>query len=383
MALIKCQECGKEISDTSKKCIHCGAKIKKEKNEEIKKNKKKTILIILSVFLFIGIILTISFFLKSDVEQTNLRDDTKNQIEIITDYINIREMQDVSSDILGKVYRGEIYTILSENTDSKYKWLEIETSNGIRGYISGIEDYVKRLETTVIIDEEQKPNIEDNDDTNNIEEKPNNTKPDNSNDNDNTTNIQKTFKVYFNTNGGNAIEPKVVKEWENVGSLPTPTKDGYVFQYWEYNNGHYNDEMYLVLQSDITLNAVWKKYISQEERVKARDVLDKIVKKYGYNTYPNGGNKYINVNENIEIAIYFTLGNSMVIRYHSSPQYYCFYNWNKIPTFCSIEPDEVSHDKMEILFPYEEQLFNDVDKIYNEYIATGYTLEHLEPTNYN
>lgn len=142
MALIKCQECGKEISDTSKKCIHCGAKIKKEKNEEIKKNKKKTILIILSVFLFIGIILTISFFLKSDVEQTNLRDDTKNQIEIITDYINIREMQDVSSDILGKVYRGEIYTILSENTDSKYKWLEIETSNGIRGYISGIEDYV-------------------------------------------------------------------------------------------------------------------------------------------------------------------------------------------------------------------------------------------------
>ena len=67
MALIKCQECGKEISDTSKKCIHCGAKIKKEKNEEIKKNKKKTILIILSVFLFIGIILTISFFLKSDV----------------------------------------------------------------------------------------------------------------------------------------------------------------------------------------------------------------------------------------------------------------------------------------------------------------------------
>ena len=99
-------------------------------------------MIILSVFLFIGIILTISFFLKSDVEQTNLRDDTKNQIEIITDYINIREMQDVSSDILGKVYRGEIYTILSENTDSKYKWLEIETSNGIRGYISGIEDYV-------------------------------------------------------------------------------------------------------------------------------------------------------------------------------------------------------------------------------------------------
>ena len=38
---------------------------------------------------------------------------------------------------------------------------------------------------------------------------------------------------------------------------------------------------------------------------------------------------------------------------------------------------------MEVLFPYEEQLFSDVDKIYNEYIATGYTLEHLEATNYD
>ena len=42
VALIKCQECGKEISDTSKRCIHCGAKIKKvklkkEKNKEVKK----------------------------------------------------------------------------------------------------------------------------------------------------------------------------------------------------------------------------------------------------------------------------------------------------------------------------------------------------------
>lgn len=28
MALIKCQECGKEISDSSKVCIHCGYKLK-------------------------------------------------------------------------------------------------------------------------------------------------------------------------------------------------------------------------------------------------------------------------------------------------------------------------------------------------------------------
>ena len=33
MALINCKECGKEVSDTSKRCIHCGAKIKKEKTK--------------------------------------------------------------------------------------------------------------------------------------------------------------------------------------------------------------------------------------------------------------------------------------------------------------------------------------------------------------
>ena len=29
MALIKCPECGKEISDTCESCVHCGYKLKK------------------------------------------------------------------------------------------------------------------------------------------------------------------------------------------------------------------------------------------------------------------------------------------------------------------------------------------------------------------
>ena len=39
MALIKCNECGKEISDKSKTCIHCGNPIFKESIKNI--NKKK------------------------------------------------------------------------------------------------------------------------------------------------------------------------------------------------------------------------------------------------------------------------------------------------------------------------------------------------------
>ena len=34
MALIKCPECGKEISDTAKNCIHCGYALKEENNAE-------------------------------------------------------------------------------------------------------------------------------------------------------------------------------------------------------------------------------------------------------------------------------------------------------------------------------------------------------------
>lgn len=41
MALIKCPECGKEISDKSEKCIHCGYPLVKEKNTICNINGKK------------------------------------------------------------------------------------------------------------------------------------------------------------------------------------------------------------------------------------------------------------------------------------------------------------------------------------------------------
>ena len=206
MTLINCRECGKEISDTSKRCIHCGAKIKKEKikkekNKEVSKNKKKLILIILGIILIIGTIITIYFLLNNNVEQTNLRDDTKSQVEIITDYINIRENPNVSSDVLGKVYQGEIYTILSENNDSEYKWIEIETSNGIRGYISGVEDYVKRLYTPN--NEEQPPIDNPIIDNNNTSNENNTNTNDNQKPNNNTNNSQKPNNNTNNNNNNN------------------------------------------------------------------------------------------------------------------------------------------------------------------------------------
>lgn len=34
MALIKCSECGKEISDKAKVCMNCGCPIRKEKKKK-------------------------------------------------------------------------------------------------------------------------------------------------------------------------------------------------------------------------------------------------------------------------------------------------------------------------------------------------------------
>lgn len=45
MALINCPECGKEISDTTDKCPHCGYPLMKIQNEEKNNEKKRTAII--------------------------------------------------------------------------------------------------------------------------------------------------------------------------------------------------------------------------------------------------------------------------------------------------------------------------------------------------
>lgn len=141
-------------------------KVKEESNEiSNKKSKRKkiiTIIIILIVFLVVGglVLYKVSTNKEEKITiQSNERDYTKRQVEVITEYINIREEDDVNSDILGEVYLGEVYTILSEFIESDFHWIKIKTNTGIVGYISGVEEYVKYYEVN-----------HDNDDTSNEEE---------------------------------------------------------------------------------------------------------------------------------------------------------------------------------------------------------------------
>lgn len=60
MSLINCPDCGKEISDMSLDCIHCGCPIEKEKKPKFKFNKKNTIIIGIVALLVVIIAITIS-----------------------------------------------------------------------------------------------------------------------------------------------------------------------------------------------------------------------------------------------------------------------------------------------------------------------------------
>ena len=54
MALINCPECGKEISDSSKKCIHCGYVLDKDGEK-----KKKILIVVVAIVIVIAIIAAI------------------------------------------------------------------------------------------------------------------------------------------------------------------------------------------------------------------------------------------------------------------------------------------------------------------------------------
>ena len=53
MAMIKCKECGKEISDTAKACVNCGAPLKSDDfHKELNAAKRVAIAIIILLGLF-------------------------------------------------------------------------------------------------------------------------------------------------------------------------------------------------------------------------------------------------------------------------------------------------------------------------------------------
>ena len=92
----------------------------------------------------------------------------------------------------------------------------------------------------------------------------------------------KVFKVTFNTNGGDTIEPVEVEEGQRVKKPADPVRSGYTFIGWFTKEGEYdfNEEVF----SNITLKAEWEK-----NRIKSiddrKESLLALGKEKGYVTY--------------------------------------------------------------------------------------------------
>ena len=92
----------------------------------------------------------------------------------------------------------------------------------------------------------------------------------------------KVFKVTFNTNGGDTIEPIEVEEGERIKKPTDPVRSGYTFIGWFTKEGEYDfrEEVF----SNITLKAEWEK-----NRIKSiddrKESLLALGKEKGYVTY--------------------------------------------------------------------------------------------------
>ena len=81
--------------------------------------------------------------------QANERDTSVKQLVVVNDFVNVRDDSKQNGDIVGVVYKDEIYTILDEEKNGSRTWYKIRTNNDIEGYIidgDTSEKYVEILE---------------------------------------------------------------------------------------------------------------------------------------------------------------------------------------------------------------------------------------------
>lgn len=162
MALINCKECGKEISDTVKKCPHCGYRneqLKKEAKDKMKSYIKKykkiiTITIIVVVIGMAGIIgVSVhnqQMAKKAEIEANTLSEDEKTVAKIVKKYqgalknpesMQIFEIRKYSSFVLMDTsgqngFGGTTRDIVSYSIDGTYMGNDSKANNNITKYTS-------------------------------------------------------------------------------------------------------------------------------------------------------------------------------------------------------------------------------------------------------
>lgn len=82
-------------------------------------------------------------------------------------------------------------------------------------------------------------------------------------------NVEITYTVIFNSDGGSSVEEQEVKEKEKVTKPSDPTRDGYNFVEWQLDGVKYDFD--LEVKSDIELKAKWEQIVVKEEKPKEEE----------------------------------------------------------------------------------------------------------------
>ncbi len=84
MALIKCPECGKEVSDTAKICVHCGFKLPKIQKDGNKSKKHWiliTLIVVVTIFLVVGGLILNDLSIKKEGKRAYYTEEYKDYVE--------------------------------------------------------------------------------------------------------------------------------------------------------------------------------------------------------------------------------------------------------------------------------------------------------------
>ena len=151
MALIKCLECGKEISDKAKQCIHCGNPIfqekvkimKKKKWEDLNYEEKNKIVAYRKTknnwwesnraMVIICAILTVIFLLMSCISNDStfmFMSFISLFVEFVFSFNSFKEQKKWYEDNVDRLYEDDILIVDDKNSDEKIK--NTNTSNNKR-----------------------------------------------------------------------------------------------------------------------------------------------------------------------------------------------------------------------------------------------------------
>lgn len=141
MALIKCPECEKDISDSAKKCPNCGYKIKKAKN-------KRFILLICVVFVIIitcaiGISIKISIDNKNAIaqEQKNIKDSEEKYNDLIIEVGGETYIYGIVAELFCNDISQVWYNSIFKKSDYKYNQYTQTKYGGYNDFNTSISNY--------------------------------------------------------------------------------------------------------------------------------------------------------------------------------------------------------------------------------------------------